>query len=496
MNRKISAVLAVIGILLAGHFLAYKMFAIPSQIELVGLLGLALFLPVLRFPIVGIYAVFLVSPFVPYIRRLYYLVADRPELDPLIVTSELILGIILISLYFEFKEQRDRLKNVRLYTGIIIFYFIFVTLRVFVFNFIPRAESIARYKFYGPPVLIFFIGILFAGQLKHLKAIWGITIAGGTLAALYGFKQLYLGYSASERIWFTSIRFTTLFIEGIVRPFSFLKAPVAFADYIQLALIAILMWWQWGAKTSKIFIIAATPLLINAILITSVRSSWIGVMATAAFWFFFVNIRGARKRIAVLVTVCLAYVALDWLSGMLGSGGLDIGSTMSMMGGQFQKQEYMELLVANRTSAISNPFEEYSFMSRITLWREILMLSSDPIMALMGRGTGAFKADSLYFTYLAEFGYPGLFLMIFILVLFILKGLEMIDHAPGREYAVLAKGITVMNLVFALVSITGTHIHNFPGDYYFWFWNGVLIGIAAFVGKPGEYQQALVQQPS
>jgi hypothetical protein len=33
--------------------------------------------------------------------------------------------------------------------------------------------------------------------------------------------------------------------------------------------------------------------------------------------------------------------------------------------------------------------------------------------------------------------------------------------------------------MMAIIGITGSHIHAFPGDSYFWFWNGVLIGLWA-----------------
>lgn len=70
-----------------------------------------------------------------------------------------------------------------------------------------------------------------------------------------------------------------------------------------------------------------------------------------------------------------------------------------------------------------------------------------------------------------------------IFIAFILKGLHTIDTSENPDIVTLAKGITILNIVFAIISITGTHIHYFPGDIYFWFWNGVLVHLSV-LSKP------------
>ena len=150
-----------------------------------------------------------------------------------------------------------------------------------------------------------------------------------------------------------------------------------------------------------------------------------------------------------------------------------------MMGGRLGKQEYIDLMVTSRAKAITNPFEEHSMLSRLALWKYMLILSTQPDMALLGRGLGALNADSLYVTYLAEFGYPGLIFILGLFCVFIIKGIRMIDTLPAEGSVILIKGIVCMDLSLALMNITGTHIHAFPGDAYFWFFNGVLIGVSA-----------------
>jgi hypothetical protein len=147
--------------------------------------------------------------------------------------------------------------------------------------------------------------------------------------------------------------------------------------------------------------------------------------------------------------------------------------------GKGMNQETLNLLVTQRTSAIASPFEEHSFLSRIALWKYLLILSTDPINAFMGRGIGTINADSLYFSYLAQLGYPGMIFIIGFVILTIINGFNIIDRSNSPMLLSLAKGITLMNIVFAIINITGTHIHSFPGDVYFWFWNGVLFKLSS-----------------
>ncbi|MBD3347502.1 MAG: hypothetical protein GF401_20795 [Chitinivibrionales bacterium] len=474
MKEKLKSFLFLIAIAVAGHLIAHKMFDIPNQMEMVVFVALILFYPVMRSPVFGVKALFIIVPFIPFIRRLYYLAFSRPKIDPLIMIGELIIAFIFLGLFFEFRE-RQKEQSDAFYMRLISLYFIYLLLRVFLFNITPTATALAKFKYYGPAVLLFFIGMYYAEKISLLKFIWAVTIVLGVAGTLYGIKQLYIGYSAAEKVWINSISFSTLAIEGVVRPFSIFIAPVTFADYLQLATIGILMYWFWGDKSHRILVFALVPLFFFSVLITSVRSSWIGMVASLMLWFLVVNVKGRKKRIAIILIMGLGYVFFELISEMFNAGG--IGNLIKFATGGLGGDKYISLLVAERSTAVTNPFEEHSFVSRMALWRYLLYLSKEPVNALMGRGLGALKADSLYFTYFAEFGYPGVLFIITIFILFVRKGFQIIDNSIDRNHVILAKGITVMNIVFALVSITGTHIHNFPGDIYFWFWNGVLIKI-------------------
>jgi hypothetical protein len=473
MKRNAITALILIGIALAGNLIGYKMFHVPKQTEMIVLFVLAVAYPILRNPLFGVYAVFLLLPFVSYARRLYYLVYTRPGIDPLLMTGEVLLAIILAGLFFELRDRGEKDRDIKLFRLMVFVYFCYMAIRVFVYTEVPLAQAAAAFKFYGPAVLFFFVGCIYALHFRHIRIIWGLTVFIGVLAAIYGIKQLYFGYSEAENIWLSSIKFSTLVIFDIVRPFSFFSSPATFGDYLLLAFIGVLMLWHWESQVFRMLSLVVLPVLFYAVLITSVRSNWIGFVLVLILWFAFTRAKGMKKRIIVLVAIAALYFAWQAVSDTFAGGNAPVA--LQQTGAVSAQDRYMELLVANRSTAITDPMQEHSFLSRLALWTYMIRLSTEPQLAILGRGLGGLNADSLYITYLAEFGYPGMFFIIFILGAFVFRGLKIIDTAQSPDVVVLARGITVMNMVFAIVSITGSHIHAFPGDVYFWFFNGVLV---------------------
>lgn len=484
MKKNLFQPLIYAGILALGAILSYKMINIPRQSEMVVLFVLLLLYPIFRYPLVGVYAVFILSPFVPFVRRLYYLVHGRPGLDPLIMLSDILVVVVFVGLFFEFRARLREDETNGFYLKLVLFYLAYLVLRTFVFNEYPASEAAAKLKFYAPSVLLFYIGYVFAHRHKAIMGLWGITAAISLVACAYGLKQLYFGYSSAEKIWFSSISFTTLFIKGIARPFSFYQSPATFADYQIIGIIAVLIFVSIGKARSRLVLVPVIPVLFYGILITSVRSNWIGAVAVFFFWFVFLRLKKTAPRILVIVLVAAVFFSYQLLSESI-AGGLGVGR----IGGSSQSANYVNLLVTTRAGAITNPFEEHSLLSRVALWQLLIGYSSNPQLALLGRGLGAFNADSLYFTYLAEFGYPGLFLILLIVVGFIVRGIKSLSALRDERAIALVKGIVVFDMVFAVMNITGSHIHSFPGDAYFWFFNGVLMNALYLDRKLAEERE-------
>jgi hypothetical protein len=348
--------------------------------------------------------------------------------------------------------------------------------------------ALLKFRFYGPQVLLFFIGVLYARQEAHLKRLWAFTIIIAMGAVLYGLKQSLFGYSEAEKIWFSSIDFTSLFIKGIARPFSFFQSPAAFADYLQLAVIGLIFFIGFGNVRSKLLWVLV-PLLCVGVLITSVRSSWIGMALTFFIWFLIARVRGIAHRIAVIAAVAACFLVFDVIDTAI-STGFGVGSIVGSISGTSQANQTINLLITERANAIENPFQEHSVVSRIALWKYIFDMSAIPQLALLGRGIGVLSADSLYVTYLAELGYPGVILIVALLILFIRYGFKVIDTGQSKWTVSIAVAVVTMDIVMAVIGITGSHMHAFPGDTYFWFWNGVVVGLWTGMARRDEREEA------
>lgn len=475
---------------LGGVILGRMLVSIPDQWEVTILLSGLLFYPVLRYPVVGVYFIFAVLPFVPYFRKLYYLMYQRPSVDPLIILGDVTAAMVIGGLYFVFKERREYDYPVRKYTRLITIYLVYVVLRSILYNELGPREGILQIRFYVPQVLMFFAGIVFAQNRRLVANIFKITVAVAVIAALYGLKQLYLGYSEAERIWFSSISFNSLFIDGSARPFSFFQSPASFADYMQIAVFSLLVLVQASRSRIRHVFLLFLPLFCYAILITSVRSNWAGVFLSLFIWYIFLDIKGNRKRIGLVAAVFLAFAAINFFEEAF-QAGMNPVSFVRFLAGGSSSNSMVNTLIFERMGAVVNPFQEHSMLSRITLWKYVFSLSIDPFLAVLGRGTGAMNVDSLYVNYLAEFGYPGLVFISGLTILFIYKGFYCIDNAADPVISAFVKGITAFNITFAVMNLTGTHIHAFPGDTFFWFLNGILIKLASLTGSGKSQNEAI-----
>ena len=225
------------------------------------------------------------------------------------------------------------------------------------------------------------------------------------------------------------------------------------------------------------------PVFWTGVLLTSVRSSWIGMALTLFVWLFIARVRGLRQRLIFLGLLTAAFMMFDVVQTVIQTG-LGVGSLVATASGNAAASQNIALLVNERADAIENPFQEHSLLSRMALWRSLFEMSVDPQMALLGRGLGVLNADSLYMTYLAEFGYPGMLLIIAIFILFIKYGFQLVDRSRSSWTVSIAVAVVTLDIVFAIISLSGSHIHSFPGDTYFWFWNGVMVGL--WTGRTGQ----------
>ena len=84
-------------------------------------------------------------------------------------------------------------------------------------------------------------------------------------------------------------------------------------------------------------------------------------------------------------------------------------------------------MISNRTSALTNPLEEYSLQKRIDTWDMIIVDTWYKYPLGSGLGSVGY-AHSLYFQLLGEAGYPGLGLYLIILFLICRRAIILIKN--------------------------------------------------------------------
>lgn len=468
----------VLILLAAGIGIGYKLVLVPKREEVVFFIFIVSLLPILKYYKIGVVLIFILAPFIPWIRRVYYLAYARPQTDLLILVPDIILVITIIGYLFATMNDTEEDPLINKLKKVLVLFFVFLFARVFLYNTGLIKNSLLQFRFYGPFVLSFFLGTACVKNFRLIQFLGTFTIVTGIITAIYGIKQLFFGFSQAENMWLNSVIFDSLFIQGIPRPFSTFASPASFADFQQMAMIA-----AAGAalmvkrRINGIFLYVFIFLFGYAMLITSVRSSWIGAIAGVGIWILVLRKQGNQARIAGIIGILVLFAAGSLASEFFGSASPKIAvSSLAMRSSQSgQMQNVMNLFVKQRLSAVTNPLEEHSMTSRITLWTVIIKGLEDPMMILFGRGLGRMAADSLYFTYLGEFGVPGLIFLCYILILFIRGGFKNFDSLEDLKLKALARSILCMNFILLIVNITGNHINEFPGNLYFWFWNGVLL---------------------
>jgi hypothetical protein len=457
-------------VLLAGFGFAYRLMHVPSRAETAAFcIGLFL-IPTLKWPKTGVYYLFCLPLYISLFRRMYYLVSERPNLDYLMLISDGVMGGLIVALVLLWILNKERSKD--LLSGLIVFYTFLLFIKVFVGTQNSVMEGLYGFKFNGLYVFFYFAGSYVLTSLKETKTV--LTWASWLLffTALYGIKQILFGFTDFEQKWIDSITFTTLRIDGIVRPFSTYVSPAAMADGMVLLLAIGGYWILNRGRHAALFGFLLIGACIAPLLIASVRTNWLAAGVGAFFYVVFLRLKNRWAKIAIIAAMGAG------IAGYLIKGG------SGESGGSFQRNAAIsarlnskgpnltESMIKNRTAALANPLQEYSVQKRMETWAGILYTS---FYFPFGKGQGTTGyAHSYYFLVLGEIGYPGLICFLAILVLAFYRGMSVIGNTRDGETRELCRLLVTILFVITVLNLTGTHLHTPPGDIFFWFSVGCL----------------------
>jgi hypothetical protein len=457
-------------IALLGFGFVYRLMHIPSRAE-TAIFCIAFFLiPTLKYPKLGVYYLFCLPLFVPLFRRMYYLVSERPTLDYLMLISDGVMGGLIMALILLWIINKERSRD--LFSALIVVYTLLLFIKVFVGTQLGVQESLYGFKFNGLYVFFFFAGSYILRSYRETRSLFGYSSWLLFITALYGINQILFGFTSFEQKWLDSITFTTLRIEGVVRPFSTYVSPAAMSDGMTMLFILGIYWMLTKGKHLKPFGLMLTLSSIAPIMIATVRTNWLALGAGIFFYLVYLRIKRTWVQWAVIILMVGGIVGVSAKGGGTGKGGSMAQNAVISAKLNKHNPNLTETMITNRTAALANPLQEYSVQKRMETWTGILFTS---LIFPLGKGQGTTGyAHSYYFLVLGEIGYPGLICFLAIVFVGFYRGMKVIANAKDKETAELMRMIVTIVFMLSVLNLTGTHLHTPPGDIFFWFSMGCI----------------------
>lgn len=241
---------------------------------------LVLAIPALQRPKAAVTALFVVLPFLGLIRRMFLPATGVSALDPLLLLTSAVAITILVALLLS--RQLDFEGTA---TSKVVFLLLAVGL-LQVFN--PGQGSIlvglTGIMINLIPISFFFIARSIADQQMTARIVKIVAVVG-SLAALYGLKQVFFGFAAVDRLGDKA--YTAATVGDTSRPLSFFNNSSEYASYVHIAFVlvfAMLLFRPPGGKR-------LLPLI---------------AAATIAYGGFLIGSRGFTVKVVVAIIVLLA----------------------------------------------------------------------------------------------------------------------------------------------------------------------------------------------
>lgn len=444
-----------------GFFFAWRLLKIPTRLETAAFFVIFFVIPTLRWPKFAVYYLFTITLFIPLFRRVYYLIHSRPKVDYLMLIGDGVMVGFIGTLILLWIKNKERIKEPL--TVLVLIYAALLFIKVFFLNEGNLETGLYGFKFNGLYVLFFFAGSYVIVQAQGMLRLISAASIALFLTALWSLKQITFGFSGFEQKWLDSITFTTLRIEGVVRPFGTYVSPAAMSDGMCILILLGAFYVFRRRALSPFWGLGLISVALIPLLLATVRTSWVGALAGLCFYGVYLRIERRWVRNLTLVVV---------LAGMLGFLFKE-GNEASRNIRQASGNSMADVMIRNRTAALANPLQEYSVQKRMQIWTEIWYTALHNPLG-KGQGTSGY-AHSYYFQILGEIGFPGIAAFLAILYFAFRRGFQALALKPTRDEAELLRLFMSIVFLIAILNVTGTHLHTNPGDLYFWFSIGGIV---------------------
>ena len=202
--------------------------------------------------------------FLGFLRRFLIPVSDWTSYDPLLLVAPLAGGVLLVRL---FATDRRHLAGSPL-AKLVIALLLLTVLEAFNPTLGRLLSGLAALLFLAVPLVWFFIGRMLPDRTQMAPLLW--TVVGcGVSAALYGLVQALAGLLPWDAAWVQVAGYSSLRVQGVVRPFGTFASSAEFASYVAIALVVVLALVLRGRRLALL----AAPILVWALVLDSTRTA-------------------------------------------------------------------------------------------------------------------------------------------------------------------------------------------------------------------------------
>ncbi|MCE7066074.1 O-antigen ligase [Dyadobacter sp. CY326] len=323
----------------------------------------------------------------------------------------------------------------------------------------PAAESrlawVYTIRAVATVMLTYFVFMYQIRTIEQIRFFIKMWIGLATFAALYAFKQEFIGFSAAEEAWLYSdpnIK-ELLFISGHWRKFSIFSDPVAFSyNMVVSSILCIAMLTYVKKMWKKVALIAITIMLFTAMLFSGTRGAYVLLPAAMVL---FVILRLSRS---VVIGTAIAGVGILFLILVPTSNSNIV-----------------------RFQTAFQPNEDISFQARKNNQKRIQpYILTHP----MGGGLGAtgawgqrfapqsylasFPPDSGYVRIAVELGWIGLGLFCFLMFFILREGINNYYTIRNHELKTYCMAMLLIVFAYNIGNYPQEALVQFPSNIYFY----------------------------
>jgi hypothetical protein len=429
-------------------------------------------------PQLGLWGLFIVLPFIYFLKRLEFFIYRDPSSEfnnPVSILPEIIIFVLLVSIGLRALTPSCKLKFFRSSLTWSILAFLGICLLQIVNPSSSPAIGLYGFRASGYYTLAFFLGQYLLRSQKDIYRFMILSLSLSVLVAAYGLWQQFVAVPPWDRAWVLEFipeqPFSWLagyeFSWEELRKFSLLKTSVSTALFYVFNILFCVTLYQWRRRLR--FVLLTFALMI-ALIFTYVRGAWLALAAGLVIVFGLWLLRNTTsKRKTAVVSVILVVVVLGGLFYL----GLRLSTPLMANLGNG---------LGRRLASLADPFSTPEIRVRLRMWgRAWDLVRLNPLGIGIGatggvgeRFAGFGVVDNLYLKLSVELGWIGLLLFGVVIWQAMRHAWRVYVWSENRFHRLIAVSVMGLICVVLVDGIVAPTLEYGIAAIYFWFWLGVL----------------------